>query len=59
MFRQTLEFFFIFRLKTNRNSDVAYSNEEKGKEYKVKLHLKPFSNTYDYVFEKLNDSLSG
>lgn len=43
---------FIFRLKTNRNSDVAYWNEEKGKEYQVKLHLKPFSNSFDYVFEK-------
>lgn len=43
---------FIFRLKTNRNSDVAYWNEEKGKEYQVKLHLKPLGNSYDYVFQK-------
>lgn len=43
---------FIFRLKTNRNSDVAYWNEEKGKEYQVKLHLKPLDNSYDYVFQK-------
>lgn len=43
---------FIFRLKTNRNSDVAYWNEEKGKEYQVKLHLKPFANCYNYVFQK-------
>jgi len=47
-----LEDLFIFRLKTNRNSDVSYWNEEKGKEYKVKLHLKPFSNSFDYVFQK-------
>lgn len=43
---------FIFRLKTNRNSDVAYWNEEKDKEYQVKLHLKPFENSFSYVFEK-------
>lgn len=43
---------FIFRLKTNRNSDVAYFDEEKGKERKLKLHLKDFSNSFRYVFEK-------
>lgn len=43
---------FIFRMKTNRNSDVAYWNDEKGKEYQVKLHLKPLDNCFNYVFDK-------
>ena len=43
---------FVFRLKTNRNSDVAYWNEEKGKECQVKLHLKPFAKSFSYVFQK-------
>lgn len=47
-----LEDLFIFRLKTNRNSDVEYWDEEKDKLRKVKLHLKPFANQFNYVFQK-------
>lgn len=47
-----LEDLFIFRLKTNRNSDVEYWDEEKGKLRKVKLHLKPFANRFNYTFQK-------
>lgn len=43
---------FIFRLKTNRNSDVAYWDEQKGKERKVKLHLKHFAEQVEYTFQK-------
>lgn len=43
---------FIFRLKTNRNSDVEYWDEEKGKLRKVKLHLKPFANQFKFTFQK-------
>ena len=50
---EELEDLFIFRLKTNRNSDVEYWDEKKGKERKVKLHLKPFSNEFKYIFQKL------
>ena len=47
-----LDNLFIFRLKTNRNSDVEYWDEQKGKERKVKLHLKTFANQFEYVFQK-------
>lgn len=47
-----LQDLFIFRLKTNRNSDVEYWDEQKGKERKVKLHLKTFANQTEYVFQK-------
>ena len=49
---EELEDLFIFRLKTNRNSDVEYWDKEKGKQRKVKLHLKPFANQFEYVFQK-------
>lgn len=47
-----LEDLFIFRMKSNRNSDVAYWNDEKDKEFQVKLHSKPLANSFHYVFEK-------
>ena len=47
-----LEDLFIFRLKTNRNSDVEYWDEEKNKLRKVKLDVKSFANQFNYVFQK-------
>jgi len=43
---------FIFRLKTNRNNDVEYWDEEKDKERPVKLHLKEFNHSFSVVFDK-------
>lgn len=43
---------FIFRLKTNRNSDVEYWDSKKEKTAKVKLHLKRFANQGIYIFDK-------
>ena len=47
-----LEDLFIFRLKTNRNSDVEYWDAEKEKQRFLKLHLKPLENQFTFVFQK-------
>ena len=47
-----LEDLFIFRLKTNRNSDVEYWDAEKQKQRFLKLHLKPLENQFTFVFQK-------
>lgn len=43
---------FVIRAKANRNSDVHYWNEEKGKEMNVKLIDKEFSNNSFLTYEK-------
>ena len=47
-----LEDLFIFRLKTNRNSDVEYWDAEKQKQRFLKLHLKSLENQFTFVFQK-------